>query len=281
VAERQAHADRIDKITYWFIENRSTLRRYARFVVDTEDDAEDLIQEAYLLLLGSNIDLEKIRSPSTYILGMVRYLSYNQARRRNRSVWLADPTVLPYLPDPDIPEERITTAWMIHDLMSSRSMDEQKVIKMLIGAYNPRDIATYLNIPIHMVQRIRSQLRERAWKYLGHHDGFPAATARGKVASTKVTETGEIVGLQPGTSDRDPHIAALRREIAQIRARAGLTVREIAKRTSPEISYATVHRALRCAPAIPRWDVLHSVARAIQATEAEIVLLQTLHRRCA
>jgi RNA polymerase sigma factor (sigma-70 family) len=268
---------RMNVIGIWYKENAPALRAAARRVVG--DDADDVVQDVYMRLMGSNRDVDWIQSPRAYIMKMVSHAIADRFRGQPRMATPVDPASFNDIHVLDTAESQIVTDSLIRELTAGMSWPDWQIIEMWLDGYRPREISAVTGVSLAVVTPAVRQFRRRARSYLEQQ--YASLVPEQQTESAYASEAHQVDSPQPATEDgKDPNVAALRREIAQIRARARLTVREIASRTSPMISVATVHRALKCAPTVPKWQVLLTVARASQATDPEIAQLRTLHDAC-
>jgi RNA polymerase sigma factor (sigma-70 family) len=69
----------------WFLNqvfrHRSTLKRYLKTLMSSEEDIEDLIQETYLRIYGLR-DFDEVESPKALLLRIAHNLAVERARRR-------------------------------------------------------------------------------------------------------------------------------------------------------------------------------------------------------
>src|SRR5690606_28176523 len=69
----------------WFLNqvfrHRTTLKRYLKTLVSSDEDIEDLIQETYLRIYGLQ-DIDGVESPKALLLRIAHNLAVERVRRR-------------------------------------------------------------------------------------------------------------------------------------------------------------------------------------------------------
>lgn len=149
-------------IDRWFIDrvlpHASSFRRYARRVAVGDQDADDLVQEAYARLLAVD-DWRRLESPPHFMLRIIRNLAAERLRR-SRVVAFDQASVLDLSKLPDMaPDPFAATASrqeLTHLLAAFEKLPEKcrQVVHMRkIQGLAPAEIAEKLGISVSTVEK--------------------------------------------------------------------------------------------------------------------------------
>lgn len=149
-------------IDRWFIDrvlpHAGSFRRYARRVAFGDQDADDLVQEAYARLLAVD-DWRRLESPPHFMLRIIRNLAAERLRR-SRVVAFDQASVLDLSNMPDMaPDPFATTASrqeLTHLLAAFEKLPEKcrQVVHMRkIQGLAPAEIAEKLGISVSTVEK--------------------------------------------------------------------------------------------------------------------------------
>ena len=73
-----------EEFTELYLPLRGALYRVAFFILESEDDAMDAVQDLYLKLLSSPDALETVRNPKAYCITLMRNICLDRVRKASR-----------------------------------------------------------------------------------------------------------------------------------------------------------------------------------------------------
>lgn len=146
-----------------------TLVRYALRATGRRDAAEDIVQEAFMLLYKALRQGQGIDNPKGWTLCVVRRQIGKQRRTIGRDLYRHDSLdVLEYLPEgrqePDLPEPDPDEASQLLGLLSPR---EAEVLMLRMQAMKYREIAEHLGISPNSVNTLLARALRKMQKAAG------------------------------------------------------------------------------------------------------------------
>lgn len=81
---------------------REDLYRVAFYILESEADAEDAVQDLYVRLWSSTDSLETVRNPRSYCITLIRNICIDRIRRSSRRCG----TDIPEMPAPDTDQQK-------------------------------------------------------------------------------------------------------------------------------------------------------------------------------
>lgn len=111
---------------------RGALYRVAFFILESEDDAMDAVQDLYLKLLSSPDALETVRNPKAYCITLMRNICLDRVRKASRR---SESEVMEAVSDESPADERMSDRQRIKDIcqkLSSLPERERTVLRMKV-----------------------------------------------------------------------------------------------------------------------------------------------------
>lgn len=111
---------------------RGALYRVAFFILESEDDAMDAVQDLYLKLLSSPDALETVRNPKAYCITLMRNICLDRVRKASRR---PETEVMEAVSDESPADERVSDRQRIKDIckkLSSLPERERTVLRMKV-----------------------------------------------------------------------------------------------------------------------------------------------------
>lgn len=121
-----------EEFTELYLPLRGALYRVAFFILESEDDAMDAVQDLYLKLLSSPDALETVRNPKAYCITLMRNICLDRVRKASRH---PDAEVMEAVSDESPADERMSDRQRIKDIcqkLSSLSERERTVLRMKV-----------------------------------------------------------------------------------------------------------------------------------------------------
>lgn len=143
-----------------FLENRSALVSYAARLLGSRDQAEDIVQDAFLRLTPIDSDNYAPRQVLSYLYSIVRNLALDQLKRRNIETRGRDTDppfwILPQ--DPGSPEESVLfadQARVASETLDALPPDTRRAIELYrIEGWTLEAIASELNVSVATTHRM-------------------------------------------------------------------------------------------------------------------------------
>ena len=141
--------------------------RAAYYLLESESDAEDAVQELYLKLWSARSSLKDVRNPSAYGLSMLKNICIDRIRRRRETT----PKI------PDVQDDRSPDRWNDRELVHkalARLPERQRLAVHLkdIEGYSNKELAAILETDETNVRTLlsrgRKALRETIEKEIGY-----------------------------------------------------------------------------------------------------------------
>lgn len=121
-----------EEFTELYLPLRGALYRVAFFILESEDDAMDAVQDLYLKLLSSPDALETVRNPKAYCITLMRNICLDRVRKASRH---PDTEVMEAVSDESPADERMNDRQRIKDIcqkLSSLPERERTVLRMKV-----------------------------------------------------------------------------------------------------------------------------------------------------
>ncbi len=121
-----------EEFTELYLPLRGALYRVAFFILESEDDAMDAVQDLYLKLLSSPDALETVRNPKAYCITLMRNICLDRVRKASR--W-SNTEVMEAVSDESPADERMSDRQRIKDIcqkLSSLPERERTVLRMKV-----------------------------------------------------------------------------------------------------------------------------------------------------
>lgn len=121
-----------EEFTELYLPLRGALYRVAFFILESEDDAMDAVQDLYLKLLSSPDALETVRNPKAYCITLMRNICLDRVRKASRH---PDTEVMEAVSDESPADERMSDRQRIKDIcqkLSSLPERERTVLRMKV-----------------------------------------------------------------------------------------------------------------------------------------------------
>lgn len=121
-----------EEFTELYLPLRGALYRVAFFILESEDDAMDAVQDLYLKLLSSSDALETVRNPKAYCITLMRNICLDRVRKASRR---PETEVMEAVSDESPADERMSDRQRIKDIcqkLSSLPERERTVLKMKV-----------------------------------------------------------------------------------------------------------------------------------------------------
>lgn len=121
-----------EEFTELYLPLRGALYRVAFFILESEDDAMDAVQDLYLKLLSSPDALETVRNPKAYCITLMRNICLDRVRKASRH---PDAEVMEAVSDESPADERMSDRQRIKDIcqkLSSLPERERTVLRMKV-----------------------------------------------------------------------------------------------------------------------------------------------------
>lgn len=121
-----------EEFTELYLPLRGALYRVAFFILESEDDAMDAVQDLYLKLLSSPDALETVRNPKAYCITLMRNICLDRVRKASRH---PDTEVMEAVSDESPADERMSDSQRIKDIcqkLSSLPERERTVLRMKV-----------------------------------------------------------------------------------------------------------------------------------------------------
>ena len=119
-----------EEFTELYLPLRGALYRVAFFILESEDDAMDAVQDLYLKLLSSPDALETVRNPKAYCITLMRNICLDRVRKASRR---PETEVMEAVSDESPADERMSDRQRIKDIcqkLSSLPERERTVLRM-------------------------------------------------------------------------------------------------------------------------------------------------------
>lgn len=121
-----------EEFTELYLPLRGALYRVAFFILESEDDAMDAVQDLYLKLLSSSDALETVRNPKAYCITLMRNICLDRVRKASRR---PESEVMEAVSDESPADERMSDRQRIKDIcqkLSSLPERERTVLRMKV-----------------------------------------------------------------------------------------------------------------------------------------------------
>lgn len=121
-----------EEFTELYLPLRGALYRVAFFILESEDDAMDAVQDLYLKLLSSTDALETVRNPKAYCITLMRNICLDRVRKASRRM---ETEVMETVSDESPADERMSDRQRIKDIcqkLSSLPKRERTVLRMKV-----------------------------------------------------------------------------------------------------------------------------------------------------
>lgn len=121
-----------EEFTELYLPLRGALYRVAFFILESEDDAMDAVQDLYLKLLSSPDALETVRNPKAYCITLMRNICLDRVRKASRRL---ETEVMEAVSDESPADERMSDRQRIKDIcqkLSSLPERERTVLRMKV-----------------------------------------------------------------------------------------------------------------------------------------------------
>ena len=121
-----------EEFTELYLPLRGALYRVAFFILESEDDAMDAVQDLYLKLLSSTDALETVRNPKAYCITLMRNICLDRVRKASRRM---ETEVMETVSDESPADERMSDRQRIKDIcqkLSSLPERERTVLRMKV-----------------------------------------------------------------------------------------------------------------------------------------------------
>ena len=121
-----------EEFTELYLPLRGALYRVAFFILESEDDAMDAVQDLYLKLLSSPDTLETVRNPKAYCITLMRNICLDRVRKASRR---PETEVMEAVSDESPADERMGDRQRIKDIcqkLSSLPERERTVLRMKV-----------------------------------------------------------------------------------------------------------------------------------------------------
>lgn len=121
-----------EEFTELYLPLRGALYRVAFFILESEDDAMDAVQDLYLKLLSSPDALETVRNPKAYCITLMRNICLDRVRKESRR---PETEVMEAVSDESPADERMSDRQRIKDIcqkLSSLPERERTVLRMKV-----------------------------------------------------------------------------------------------------------------------------------------------------
>lgn len=121
-----------EEFTELYLPLRGALYRVAFFILESEDDAMDAVQDLYLKLLSSPDALETVSNPKAYCITLMRNICLDRVRKASRR---PETEVMEAVSDESPADERMSDRQRIKDIcqkLSSLPERERTVLRMKV-----------------------------------------------------------------------------------------------------------------------------------------------------
>ena len=121
-----------EEFTELYLPLRGALYRVAFFILESEDDAMDAVQDLYLKLLSSPDALETVRNPKAYCITLMRNICLDRVRKASRRT---ETEVMEAVSDESPADERVSDRQRIKDIcqkLSSLPERERTMLRMKV-----------------------------------------------------------------------------------------------------------------------------------------------------
>lgn len=121
-----------EEFTELYLPLRGALYSVAFFILESEDDAMDAVQDLYLKLLSSPDALETVRNPKAYCITLMRNICLDRVRKASRR---PESEVMEAVSDESPADERMSDRQRIKDIcqkLSSLPERERTVLRMKV-----------------------------------------------------------------------------------------------------------------------------------------------------
>lgn len=121
-----------EEFTELYLPLRGALYRVAFFILESEDDAMDAVQDLYLKLLSAPDALETVRNPKAYCITLMRNICLDRVRKASRR---PETEVMEAVSDESPADERMSDRQRIKDIcqkLSSLPERERTVLRMKV-----------------------------------------------------------------------------------------------------------------------------------------------------
>lgn len=121
-----------EEFTELYLPLRGALYRVAFFILESEDDAMDAVQDLYLKLLSSPDALETVRNSKAYCITLMRNICLDRVRKASRR---PESEVMEAVSDESPADERMSDRQRIKDIcqkLSSLPERERTVLRMKV-----------------------------------------------------------------------------------------------------------------------------------------------------
>lgn len=121
-----------EEFTELYLPLRGALYRVAFFILESEDDAMDAVQDLYLKLLSSPDALATVRNPKAYCITLMRNICLDRVRKASRR---PETEVMEAVSDESPADERMSDRQRIKDIcqkLSSLPERERTVLRMKV-----------------------------------------------------------------------------------------------------------------------------------------------------
>lgn len=121
-----------EEFTELYLPLRGALYRVAFFILESEEDAMDAVQDLYLKLLSSPDALETVRNPKAYCITLMRNICLDRVRKASRR---PETEAMEAVSDESPADERMSDRQRIKDIcqkLSSLPERERTVLRMKV-----------------------------------------------------------------------------------------------------------------------------------------------------
>lgn len=142
------------------------LYRIAFALLDSTQDAEDIVQDVYLKLWSKQQDLDNIRTPEAYAVEIVRNLCLNSIRQAgNKRTSLYDSTIQ----DNELLHQQIEIRDEVEQLMDRINLLQEGPRKIVLlkdyEGYSYEEISDMLGLSVNHIRVILSRARKTLRDY--------------------------------------------------------------------------------------------------------------------
>ena len=154
MTESQFHKD--------YLSLAETLYRIAYYILESEEEARDAVQEVYLKLWETRAALDEIRAPKAYCIRMVKNICMDRIRRAG---FLCYPKQLPDIESADTEEEAIDRKTRLNKVLEAiKALPErqrQVLILRTMGDLSYEEISDRMGINYLTCRVLLSQARSK------------------------------------------------------------------------------------------------------------------------
>lgn len=152
------------RLIYEFVDNYDALARQAVGMTGNKEDAQDVLQDVALSLLGLSPELDEIISPIAYIRTTIKNTALNYLRTESKTI-PTNPEVLNQTNRDDSAYQVNLiemTDWVNKQLASFSQRDRLAFVMHYIEGYPLVDLAREMNIPYESLKKTFMRMRKKA-----------------------------------------------------------------------------------------------------------------------